>query len=130
MILDGNSELHRRKKIAGDGKYLGKFKTLFYLVLFVYLKDNSLFIKRIIPSWEVKKIRKIANIENLIISFILVTLLSAYHSLLGSTLLCPYLSIMDVANRSSSQSLSLSITFPKHYSIFTISHYSGKVHSL
>lgn len=28
MILDENSELHRKMKIAGDGKYLGKYETV------------------------------------------------------------------------------------------------------
>lgn len=33
MILEGNAELHRKMKIAGDGKYLGKYKTLFHLFI-------------------------------------------------------------------------------------------------
>lgn len=93
MILEGNSELHRKMKIAGDGKYLCKYKLcfiyLFKIYFIVYRKNN--------PSWKIKKMRKIVNIVNDL--FILVTLLSAYHSLVGSTLLCPYLSTMDVANR-------------------------------
>lgn len=38
MILEGNSELHRKMKIAGDGKYLS-----------IYLKYISLFTGRITP---------------------------------------------------------------------------------
>lgn len=70
-----------------------------------------MFTEIIIPSWEVKEIGKIANTDNVISSFILVTLLSAYHNLLGGILLCPYPSTMDAANKLSSWSPALRMTF-------------------